>query len=138
MIQFSDVVKIGEKKKEKAGQPVSNLLTGIVQIRHVYVEHDFNETFHICNTMELSFAVFFSSSFPSLSGFLTIRNRKTKSLWTCLEFGACKQATCQQSACLNGDRCQLQLALQDVPDGVDVGNIGLLLIIDRDFSIPGK
>lgn len=59
-------------------------------------------------------------------------------MWTCLEFGACEEAARQQFACLNGDRCQLQLALQNVSDGVDMRNIGLLLVIYRNFSIPVK
>lgn len=60
------------------------------------------------------------------------------SVWTCLEFGACEEAPRQQFACLNGDRCQLQLALQNVPNGVDMRNIRLLLVVNRNFSIPVK
>lgn len=52
-----------------------------------------------------------------------------QSLQTHLEFGAPVQASCQQLAGLDGYRRQLQLAFQNVSNGVDVGHIGLLLIV---------
>lgn len=54
-----------------------------------------------------------------------------------LERCALVEAPCQQLASLDGDRRQLQLALQNVPDGVDVGHIGLLFIVHRNLPIPG-
>lgn len=48
---------------------------------------------------------------------------------TYLEFGAPEQASCQQLASLDGYRCQLPLAFQNVSNGVDVGHIGLLFIV---------
>lgn len=56
---------------------------------------------------------------------------------THLEFGAPVQASCQQLAGLDGYRRQLPLAFQNVSNGVDVGHIGLLLIVHWNFSIPG-
>lgn len=56
---------------------------------------------------------------------------------THLEFGAPVQASRQQLAGLDGDRRQLPLAFQNVSNGVDVGHIGLLLIVHWNFSIPG-
>ena len=46
------------------------------------------------------------------------------------------EASCQQSSGLDGDRRQLPLPLQDVSDGVDVRNVGLLLVAHRDLSCP--
>lgn len=46
------------------------------------------------------------------------------------------EASCQQLAGLDGDRCELPLGFQDVSDGVDVGHVGLLFIVHWDFSIP--
>lgn len=53
-----------------------------------------------------------------------------------LEFSACVEASSQQLASLDGHRRQLPLALQNVPNGVDVGYAGLLFIVHWDLSIP--
>lgn len=52
-----------------------------------------------------------------------------------LGLGAAVQAPCQQLPGLDGYRRQLPLVLQDVSNGVDVGHIGLLLIIHWNLSI---
>ncbi|TNN78571.1 hypothetical protein EYF80_011166 [Liparis tanakae] len=57
---------------------------------------------------------------------------------TYLERCALVEAPGQQLASLDGDRRQLPLALQNVPDGVDVGHIGLLFIVHRNLPIPGS
>lgn len=55
---------------------------------------------------------------------------------THLDFGASVQASRQQLPGLDGHRRQLPLVLQNVSDGVDVGNTGLLFIIHGNLPIP--
>lgn len=52
-----------------------------------------------------------------------------------LDFRAAIQASCQQLPGLDGYRRQLPLVFQNVSNGVDVGYIGLLLIIHWNLSI---
>lgn len=54
-----------------------------------------------------------------------------------LDGGSGVEASCQQLSSLDGHRCQLPLALQNVSDGVDVRHVGLLLIVHWNFSVPG-
>lgn len=53
-----------------------------------------------------------------------------------LECCAPIKAACQQLASLDGYRRQLPLVLKNVTDGVDVRHVGLLFIVDWNFSIP--
>ena len=46
------------------------------------------------------------------------------------------EASCQQLASLDGNRCQLPFALQNVSNGINVGHVGLLFIIHWNLSSP--
>lgn len=48
------------------------------------------------------------------------------------------QSASQKFPGLNGHRSQLPLPLQDVSNGVDVRNAGLLLIVHWDLPVPGR
>ncbi len=49
-----------------------------------------------------------------------------------------EQAASQKFPGLNGHRRELPLPLQDVADGIDVRNVGLLLVVHWDLPVPGR